>query len=288
MTNAAKSAAVICSKPRGRANARTTRVGHHAFVAEKVLRARSDERLAVEDCCKRTHARPMVRFLNEPVLHGIRQRVDHLFDRVVRINQSDHAGLFGGPEVLPAPAQRVLALREKLVEVLEERRVVPGRVVDSRVVVVAHRDGEKHFDSEACSRLAETVDERVVRLLVGAHEELPLCAPARNHVRLAGQHLARDGHAPSSARARKSVLRINLGAVAAKVRESTCAVSNLGAVAASADDFELDRDGGLAGQRGAARVGLAAADEGAEAAGFEDALAGVVRPSSDPAARGRR
>src|SRR3954469_3180360 len=102
-------------------------------------------------------------FLDESVLYGIRQRVNHLFDRIVRIDQPHDTRLFGGPEILPSPTKRVLALRKKLVEVLEESWVVTGRVIDACVMVVAHRDGEQHVDSKSGRCFAETVHERVVR-----------------------------------------------------------------------------------------------------------------------------
>src|SRR5262245_1829770 len=94
---------------------------------------------------------------------------------------------------------------------LEKCRVVPQSIVDARVVMIAHRDGEQHLDVETSSRFGETIDKGVVRFPVGAHEELPLRTPARDHVRLAGQNLTREGHPHYSAGLPNSVVKINLG-----------------------------------------------------------------------------
>jgi hypothetical protein len=56
------------------------------------------------------------------VLHGVGQRVDHLRQDVLDADELDRGGLFARPEVLPAPAEAVLVLGEKLVECLEEFR----------------------------------------------------------------------------------------------------------------------------------------------------------------------
>jgi len=158
---------------------------HDALFAKEVLRTGCRERLAVDDRRKGTDARPVMGFFHEAVLHGVCQRIRHLFDDIIRIDQADDAGLFGGPEVLPSAAERVLALGEELVEVLEKGRVVTVRIVDARVVMVAHRDREKDLNAVACGRFRQTIDEGVVCLLVGPHQELPLRAPAGDHVRLA-------------------------------------------------------------------------------------------------------
>jgi len=62
----------------------------------------------------------MVSLLDEPILDGIGQGVDHFLDDVGGVDEADDAGLLGRPEVLPSAAQRVLALGEELVKVLEE------------------------------------------------------------------------------------------------------------------------------------------------------------------------
>jgi hypothetical protein len=42
------------------------------------------------------------------------------------IDELDHGGLLGGPEILPAAAEHVLMFGEQLVEVLQELRKAPG------------------------------------------------------------------------------------------------------------------------------------------------------------------
>src|SRR5438045_1173291 len=80
-----------------------------------------------------------------------------------RVDQLHDAGLFGGPEVLPTPAQSVLALCEQLVEVLDESREVALPIVDAGVMVVGVGHREEHINAEPRGCVCKTVDEGVVR-----------------------------------------------------------------------------------------------------------------------------
>ena len=96
------------------------RLGHRTVFAKEVARSGSREWLAMHQRIERRGARPMVSLLDEPILDGIGQGVDHFLDDVGGVDEADDAGLLGRPEVLPSAAQRVLALGEELVKVLEE------------------------------------------------------------------------------------------------------------------------------------------------------------------------
>ena len=111
----------------------------------------------------------MVSPVYQVVFHWVAEGIGHLIDDVVRIAEANDARLLGGPEVLPSTAEGVLALGEELVEVLDERRIAAVRVVDTRVMMVAHRDGEEHADPESLGGDREAIDERIVGLAVGAH-----------------------------------------------------------------------------------------------------------------------
>ena len=137
----------------------------------------------------------MVGPVHQVVLHRVAEGVGHLVDDVVGIDEANDAGLLGGPEVLPATAQGVLALGEELVEMLDECRVAAVGVVDARVMMVAHRDGEEDTDTEPLGGDCKAVDERVVGLAVRPHQELSLGAAARDHVRTLGKDLTGSGHA---------------------------------------------------------------------------------------------
>jgi hypothetical protein len=81
----------------------------------------------------------------------------------------------GLPDIMPG---------KELVKMLEEGRIVAIRIVDPCVVVVAHCDREEHLNAVAVSSLRQTVDEGVIRLSIRPHQELPLRAAARDHVRV--------------------------------------------------------------------------------------------------------
>src|SRR3954463_3684115 len=106
----------------------------------------------------------MVSPVYQVVFHWVAEGIGHLIDHVVRIAKANDARLLGGPEVLPSTAEGVLALGEELVKVLDERRIAAVRVVDTRVMMIAHRDGEKHADAKSLCGDCEAVDERVVGL----------------------------------------------------------------------------------------------------------------------------
>ena len=66
-------------------------------------------------------------------------------------------------------------------------------------MVVAHGSGEEDADPEALCGNGEAVDEGVVSLAVGPHQELALRAAPRDHVRPTGKNLAWNRHTESSA-----------------------------------------------------------------------------------------
>jgi len=83
------------------------------------------------------------------------------------------------------------------------------------MVMVAHRDGEQHSDAEPLGGDTEAVNERIVGLAVGSHQELPLRAATRDHVRAPRKNLARNRHVCFSAWPVAQLREINLGAVMA-------------------------------------------------------------------------
>src|SRR5205809_693636 len=104
----------------------------------------------------------MLSLLDETILDGIRERVGHLVDDVVGIDEADNAGLLGCPKVLPATTERVLTLGEELVEKFEESGVVAMGVLDTGVMVVAHGHREQDTHAGALGSERETVDKSVV------------------------------------------------------------------------------------------------------------------------------
>jgi hypothetical protein len=165
---------------------------HRSFLAEEVLGSGGSKRASVEQKMERRDSRPVVGPVYQVVLHRIAKGVGHLVDDVVGIDEADDAGLLGRPEVLPATVEGVLTLGEELVEMLDERRVAAVGVVDARMMMIAHRDGEEHANAESLRGDCEAIDERVVGLAVRPHQELPLGAAARDHVRTPGvQHAKR-------------------------------------------------------------------------------------------------
>src|SRR4051812_14111171 len=108
-------------------------------------------------------------FVDQSILYWIRQRVSHLGEDVVRIDQAYDAGLLRRPEILPATAQCILALGEELVEMFDERWIVAVGIVDTGVMMVAHRHREQHFDPASGGGNRQAVNEGVVRLVVGPH-----------------------------------------------------------------------------------------------------------------------
>ena len=98
------------------------------------------------------------------VLHWIADGVDHLVDDVAGVDEPHYACLLGGPEVLPAAAEGVLAFGKQLVKVLEECRIAAVRVLDAGVVVVAHRRSEDDANAVALGGDGEAIDEGIVRL----------------------------------------------------------------------------------------------------------------------------
>jgi hypothetical protein len=97
------------------------------------------------------------------------------------------------------------------VKVLKKRRVVASGIMNAGVVVVAHRNRKQDLDPKTRCSFGKAIDERIVRLPVGAHEKLPLRAAARDHVCLAWQDLSRNGHAAFSTPSAESVVKTNLG-----------------------------------------------------------------------------
>src|SRR6185369_7959595 len=128
----------------------------------------------------------------------IGEGIDHLVDDVVGIDQTNDAGLLGRPEVLPAATEGVVTFGEQLVEVLYEGRVVAVRIVGTGVVMVAHGGGEENPDAMAGGGDGQAVDEGVVSLTIGTHQELPLRASARDHVGATRKNFSWNGHVVSS------------------------------------------------------------------------------------------
>ncbi len=148
--------------------------GHWSFFAEGMLGSGRSERASVEQEVERRDSRPMVCPVHQVVFHWVAEGIGHLVDHVVGIEEANDVGLLGAPEVLPATTQGVLALGEELVEMLDERRIAAVGVVDARVMMVAHRDGEEDVDAEPLGGDCKAVDERTVGLAVGPHQELSL------------------------------------------------------------------------------------------------------------------
>jgi len=134
----------------------------------------------------------MVSLLDKFVFDRIRERVDHLVDDVPWVDEADDARLLRGPEVLPTAAEGILTFGEQLMKVFEERRVVAVRVLDARMVMVAHGRGEDDANPVPLGCDGEAIDEGVVGLVVRAHEKLPLCAAASDHVGPTGKDFARN------------------------------------------------------------------------------------------------
>jgi hypothetical protein len=132
--------------------------------------------------------------------------------------------------LLPAAAQRVLAAREQLVEVLDELGVAPGAVIDNGVVVIAHRARQQDVDLGAQRGGDQTVEEGVVGRGVGAEQELALGAAAGDQVELARKHrsgkhaLAPDQDLGLSIATRSRavwVARVRWPAIASEIRTKT-------------------------------------------------------------------
>jgi hypothetical protein len=140
---------------------------------------------------------------DETVLDRVGRGIDELGDDVLALGQPHDARFLGGPEVFPSPAQRVLAAREQLVEILDELRAPTIAIEDGRVVMVRLRDRQHDLDPEAGGGNRQAVDERVVGRVVGAQQKLPLRAATGDEVELPRQHFAWAGHArrPSKLRA---------------------------------------------------------------------------------------
>src|SRR6266700_1125325 len=83
----------MSSKPSGLANVSVTTGGIGPLVPKEMLRARCGERGAVSEGREGGRARPMVGLFDQPVLHRIRQGVDHLVLHVVGVDQANDAGL---------------------------------------------------------------------------------------------------------------------------------------------------------------------------------------------------
>jgi hypothetical protein len=182
------------------------RGGHGAVLAEEVRRAYSGDASAADDGVERVDTRPLGDRGDQVVLHGIGQGVDHFVQDVCAVDEAQHAGLLRGPEVLPATAEGVHALREELVEVLDEIRVGTECVVDSRVVVIGFRSREDCANAGALDRDGHAVDEGVVGGLIRSEEELPLGAATGDHVGASRQDFTWERHADLSASAPESCL----------------------------------------------------------------------------------
>ena len=101
----------------------------------------------------------MVSLLDKFVFDRISKRVDHLVDNVYWADEADDTGLLRGPQVLPTAAERILTFGEQLMKVFEERRVVAVRVLDARMVMVAHGRGEDEADPVPMGCDGQAVDE---------------------------------------------------------------------------------------------------------------------------------
>ena len=185
----------------------------------------SGERHAVEDGVERRDTGPVVGLLDQAVLDRVGEGVDHLVDDVVGVDQTNDAGLLGGPEVLPATAEGVLTFGEEFVKMLDEGGVIAVGVVDAGMVVVAHRGGEDDLDPVASGSDGQAINECVVRLPIRTHEELPLGAAASDQVGTPRQDLARNRHPRFSARCWILLRQNHLGAEEEEGRGSVAAKS---------------------------------------------------------------
>ena len=112
---------------------------------------------AVDSRAVGIHARPFPDALDKRILHGIGQGVDHLLDDVVGLDEANDAGVFGGPEILEAAAECVLALGYVFVEVPDEVWVAPVWVEDARMMVVGGGVGEDDLDAESLGGHSEAI-----------------------------------------------------------------------------------------------------------------------------------
>jgi hypothetical protein len=84
--------------------------GHLAVAAKEVPRAGGAPRPLAKERAEAVHPGPLMHPLDQPIFDRVGRDVHQLAHHVGRIDQPDDANLFARPQVLPASAQRVLAL----------------------------------------------------------------------------------------------------------------------------------------------------------------------------------
>ena len=170
------------------------RGGHGTVLAKEEVGAHGGDAPTAYDGFERVDTRPVHDTGDQIVLHGVGQGIDHLVEHVAGVDQAKNAGLLRRPEVLPAAAEHVHALGEQLVEVLDEVRVLSEGIENAGVVVVRLSGGEQHLNAGAQRCDGQTVDEGVVRGLIGPEEKLTLGAAPGDHVDTAGKDFSRKRH----------------------------------------------------------------------------------------------
>jgi hypothetical protein len=149
---------------------------------------------------------------HQMILDRVGQGVDDLGEDIIGANQLDDGAVLGRPQVLPATAQAVLVLGQQLVKTLEELGEAALYVPEDGMIVVAVGDEGDELDAGAAGGVPETVEEGVVRLTVGAQEELPLSTATSDEVHATSHNLPRLRHGRRYRLARQRVdWKINLG-----------------------------------------------------------------------------
>ena len=105
----------------------------------------------------------------------------------------------------PASAVRVDALGEVGVEAGVELDDHAVWVVEGDVMMVGHHLRKHDLNAEARGSLDEAIEERVVHLVVGAHEEHALHASASKEPELAGGDRSRQRHMPIHSKGTASI-----------------------------------------------------------------------------------
>jgi hypothetical protein len=120
-------------------------LGHRAVEAKELPGAGGVERALAEQGGEAVHAGPLVNAFDQPILDRVGRRIDQLAQDVGGVDEADDAHLLGGPQVLPAAPEGVLALREQLVEMFGERGEGAVAIEEDGVVVLCAAVGYVQF-----------------------------------------------------------------------------------------------------------------------------------------------
>jgi hypothetical protein len=171
--------------------------GHRPARTKEVSGSGRVHRVSVEEGAQSVDSRPVVYLVDESVFDRVGRDVHELVHHVLILEEVDDADLLAGPEVLPPPAQRILALGQELMKMLGERRIGTITIEDDSMVMIRHCAREEHLDAGPLCSDSEAVEESVVGVAVGAQQELSLRAATRDHVEPTGNDLARaHGRSP--------------------------------------------------------------------------------------------